>query len=185
MRVYGSRARGEDNQAQIRLPAVAAIKDYILTNGIPAYFLVPQCPADHEWVPNRGVPGCKEKVVGLIRKYAAEKDIDTNRIYLCSVSMGSWGSWVVVKENPKLFAAAFIASGMAKGVSPEHFADTPLCVTVGSRERTAGELERFASSIQENGGTVEFDTLASLARGNRERFPPAEAKPLLPRARVW
>ncbi len=157
--LHGGHARGEDNLAQIRLPAVAAIKDYILKSNIPAYFLVPQCPADHEWVPNRRTPGCKEKVVGLIRKYAAEKDIDTNRIYLCSVSMGSWGSWVVVKENPKLFAAAFIASGMAKDVSPEHFADTPLFVTVGSRERTADDLKRFVAEIKKSGGTVEFDTL--------------------------
>lgn len=43
--LHGGHARGDDNLSQIKLPAVNDIKDYILKNGIPAYFLVPQCPA--------------------------------------------------------------------------------------------------------------------------------------------
>ena len=43
--LHGGHARGNDNQAQIQLPAVRDIKDFILTSNIPAYFLVPQCPS--------------------------------------------------------------------------------------------------------------------------------------------
>ena len=49
---------------------------------MPAYFLVPQCPNDREWIPNRGAPGCKDKVLGLIQEYIAENGIDPSRIYL-------------------------------------------------------------------------------------------------------
>ena len=99
MFLHGGHARGEDNQKQIQLQAVNDIKDYILKNNMPAYFLVPQCPSDMEWIPNRGSPGCKDKVLGLIQQYVNEKGIDTNRIYVCSVSMGSWASWVLVKAR--------------------------------------------------------------------------------------
>ena len=157
--LHGGHARGKDNQAQIQLPAARDIKDYIQKNNIPAYALVPQCPSGYEWIPNRGMPGCQEKVVGLVEKYAAEKGVDTNRIYIASVSMGSWASWRIVKENPRLFAAAFIASGAPKDVYPEDFKDTPIHVTVGSQERTIDELKAFADNIKKNGGTVKFDIL--------------------------
>ena len=157
--LHGGHARGEDNQKQIQLQAVKDIRDYILKNNMPAYFLVPQCPSDREWVPNRGVPGCKDEVLGLIRKYSNEKGIDPSRIYLCSVSMGSWASWVLVKENPDLFAAAFIASGNHRSVSPEQLTATPLYITVGSQERSLDAIKWMATEIKKAGGKVEFDSL--------------------------
>ena len=157
--LHGGHARGGDNQKQIRLQAVKDIKGFILKNEMPAYFLVPQCPSDMEWIPNRGAPGCKDKMLGLIQEFIAEKGIDTDRIYLCSVSMGSWASWVLVKENPDLFAAAFIASGNHRSVSPEQLTGTPLYITVGSHERTLDAIKWMATKIQEAGGMVEFDTL--------------------------
>ena len=160
--LHGGHARGDDNQKQIQLQAVKDIKDYILKNNIPTYFLVPQCPSDMEWIPNRGAPGCKDKVLGLIQKYVEEKGIDTDRIYLCSVSMGSWASWVLVKENPDLFAAAFIASGNHRGVSPEQLTGTPLYITVGSQERSLDAIKWMAGEIQKAGGKVKFDVLTGL-----------------------
>ena len=157
--LHGGHARGEDNQKQIQLQAVKGIRDYILKNNIPAYFLVPQCPSDMEWIPNRGAPGCKDKVLGLIQQYVDEKGIDPNRVYLCSVSMGSWASWVLVKENPDLFAAAFIASGNHRGVSPAQLTGTPLYITVGSQERSLDAIKWMATEIQKAGGKVEFDSL--------------------------
>lgn len=160
--LHGGHARGEDNQKQIQLQAVQDIKDYILKNNMPAYFLVPQCPSDMEWIPNRGVSGCKDKVLELIQKCIAEKDIDPSRIYLCSVSMGSWASWVTVKENPDLFAAAFIASGNHRGVSPEQLTSTPLYITVGSQERSLDAIKWMATEIQNAGGKAKFDILTGF-----------------------
>ena len=157
--LHGGHARGDDNQKQIQLQAVKDIKDYILKNNMPAYFLVPQCPSDMEWIPNRGAPGCKDKVLGLIQEYVEEKGIDTDRIYLCGVSMGSWASWVLVKENPDLFAAAFIASGNHRGVSSEQLTGTPLYITVGSQERSLDAIKWMAGEIQKVGGNVQFDVL--------------------------
>ena len=160
--LHGGHARGEDNLKQIQLQSVKDIKDYILKNNMPAFFLVPQCPSDMEWIPNRGAPGCKDKLLGLIQEYIAEKGIDPTRIYLCSVSMGSWASWVLVKENPDLFAAAFIASGNHKGVSPEQLTSTPLYITVGSQERSLDAIKWMATEIQNAGGKVEFDILTGF-----------------------
>ena len=157
--LHGGHARGEDNQKQIQLRAVKDIKDFILKDNMPAYFLVPQCPSDMEWISNRGAPGCKDKVLGLIRKYLDDNGVNPKRIYLCSVSMGSWASWILVKENPDLFAAAFIASGNHRGVSPEQLTGTPLYITVGSEERSLDAIKWMATEIQRAGGNVRFDVL--------------------------
>ena len=60
------------------------------------------------------------------------KDIDMNRIYICGASMGACGTWKILKDNPKLFAAALIASGQAQHEKPSDYTDTPLYVTVAS-----------------------------------------------------
>jgi len=176
--LHGGHARGEDNQKQIQLQAVKDIKEYILKNKMPAYFLVPQCPSDMEWIPNRSAPGCKDKVLGLIQEYIDDKGIDPSRIYLCSVSMGSWASWVLVKEHPDLFAAAFIASGNHRGISPEQLTGTPLYITVGSEERSLDAIEWMAKEIQKAGGTVEFDVLMGCNHPNacNKAFTPKRLK---------
>ena len=73
--------------------------------------------------------------------------------------MGSWASWVLVKENPDLFAAAFIASGNHRGVSPGQLTGTPLYITVGSQERSLDAIKWMATEIQKAGGNVKFDVL--------------------------
>ena len=177
--LHGGHARGEDNQKQIQLQAVKDIKDHLLKNSLPAYFLVPQCPSDMEWLPNRGAPGCKDKVLGLIQEYVDEKSIEPSRIYFCGVSMGSWASWVIVKENPGLFAAAFIASGNHRGVSPEQLTDTPLYITVGSQERSLEAIKWMATEIQKAGGKVQFDILSGM------NHPDACNKAFTPKRLKW
>ena len=176
--LHGGHARGDDNRKQIQLPAVKDISDYILKNQMPAYFLVPQCPGDKEWVPQRGTEGCSEQVLGLIYQYITEKGIDPTRVYLCSVSMGSWASWTLVRDNPGLFAAAFIASGNHRGISPEQLTGTPLCITVGSQERTLDAIQWMADGIRKAGGTVEFDILTGCdhPRACNKAFTPKRLK---------
>ena len=83
--LHGGHARGNDNQAQIQLPAVRDIKDFILTSNIPAYFLVPQCPNGYEWISSRERPGCKEKVayqkVRRRERHRQESGLYLQRVY--------------------------------------------------------------------------------------------------------
>ena len=58
-----------------------------------------------------------------------------------------------------MLAAAFIASGNHKGVSPEQLTGTPLYITVGSQERSLDAIKLMATEILKAGGIVEFDTL--------------------------
>lgn len=158
--LHGRSGSGEDNETQMQQAGVEAIGKYIVKNGISAYFLVPQCPSDHEWDARDNRPGYTEKVEALITQYLGEKDIDTDRIYICGASMGACGVWRMLKDNPGLFAAAILASGQAQRSYPEDFTGTPLYVTVGSNERSYEALRWFTSQISKAGGSVQFDVLA-------------------------
>ena len=59
----------------------------------------------YEWDGRNGKSGYADKVENLITLYLKTKDIDTCRIYICSASMGAQGTWKLLKDNPKLFAA--------------------------------------------------------------------------------
>ena len=101
--LHSHNGSGNDNQKQLSQPSVTKMKDYLVSKKIPAYFLAPQCPSDYEWIENKSTPGCKDKVVGLIKHFIAENIIDTDCVYICGTSMGGWGVWTILKENPGLF----------------------------------------------------------------------------------
>ena len=157
--LHSKHSSGNDNQKQLEQAAVRDIGNYISKNQIPAYFLVPQCPEDHEWDARDNRPGLTDKVENLITQYLGTKNIDVGRIYILGASMGACGVWRLVKDNPEMFAAAFVASGQSQRAYPSDFTTVPLYVTVGSQERSYEALKWFTSEITKAGGKVQFDIL--------------------------
>ena len=157
--LHGRHASGNDNQKQLSQVGVQEIEKYLRKNSIPAYFLVPQCPEGYEWDGRGGKSGYTDKVEDLITLYLTTKDIDTSRVYICGTSMGACGTWKLLKDNSKLFAAALIASGQAQYEKPSDYTNTPLYVTVGSEERSYDALKWFTTKIRKAGGNVKFDVL--------------------------
>ena len=157
--LHGRSASGNDNQKQMEQPGVSAIAKYLKKNKISSYFIVPQCPSDHEWDGRDGKPGYTDRVEELISFYLSSGDIDPDRVYICGVSMGASGVWKLLKDNPTLFASAIIASGQTRNASAAEFKDTPIYITAGSDERSYGPLEWFAAEINKAGGSVTFELL--------------------------
>ena len=164
--LHGKSGCGTDNERQIQVPSVWDIEKYLRESKMPIYFIAPQCPPTHEWIAHRDMPGYEDKIFELIDHYIKEVGVDTNRIYLCGFSMGAMGAWKILRERSDFFAAAFIASAGNRNAEPNEYLKTPLCVTVGEFEHSAGDLQWFTSEIERLGGRVNFSVLPGL--GHRE-----------------
>ncbi len=61
--------------------------------------LMPQCPRDSFWVAQI------QSLKGFIDRMVERFGVDTDRIYLCGLSMGGFGTWYTAMAYPQLFAA--------------------------------------------------------------------------------
>ncbi len=72
------------------------VNDNNFTNCI---LIMPQCPVNSFWVAK--IESIRKFIDEIILKFS----IDTNRVYLCGLSMGGFGTWYTAMAYPELFAA--------------------------------------------------------------------------------
>jgi predicted peptidase len=75
----------------------------MLDHRMNVLFLIPQCPADHNWAGNRNFPSYLGPVKELLKLYA--DSTDRQHAYLFGASMGGSGVWRMLNECPNTFAA--------------------------------------------------------------------------------
>ena len=61
--------------------------------------IMPQCPVNSFWVAK--IESIRRFIDEIILKFS----VDTNRVYLCGLSMGGFGTWYTAMAYPELFAA--------------------------------------------------------------------------------
>jgi len=154
---------GSDNTSQMNSQAVFALLGALRKSGTKACLLVPQCPADREWCARGSKTGLTEEVLKLARRYSERQDIDSLRMFLIGASMGGCGVWEILTRQPALFCAAHAASAAPNGNIAE--IATPVCITVGEREKTCRRLADCAAQLKEQGTDVWFEVLANLSHG--------------------
>ena len=163
--LHSNSGSGTDNKKQMTQVSAGNIEKYIKDNKIPAYFLVPQCPTDHEWDSRGSTAGYYVKAKELLDYFMKEKDIDESRVYICGTSMGAMGAWRMLKEYPKLFAAGIVSSGQAQFATPSLYTYLPLYITAGTEERSYEALKSFAQQIKNAGGNVTFEEFEGMTHG--------------------
>lgn len=93
----GERGYGQDELERVLIHGFSKIvtdenlKDCIL--------VMPQCPTNTFWVAR--IESIRKFIDELIALYG----VDTDRIYLCGLSMGGYGTWYTAMAYPDLFAA--------------------------------------------------------------------------------
>lgn len=126
--LHGSGERGSDNEAQlVHGSFLFEIEEN--RKKYPAIVVFPQCAANSSWA-NIGVGGeygsrefifyenaapTSDMVLleGLIDYLKDSYTIDKKRMYVGGLSMGGFGTFELVRRNPKMFAAAFPICGGA------------------------------------------------------------------------
>ena len=133
--LHDSFARGTDNEKQIASSSVSSISNYLISNGIDARLLAPQCPTDRYWTERSMIHGCimSDVLANCISDYANQHNI--KRIYLIGDAFGGAGIWRLLSKYPKLANAAMIVAAYpASDTKPANVARTPVCVIVGNKD---------------------------------------------------
>lgn len=126
---------------------------------LPFIVIEPQCPPDGWWNP--------AEVLDLLDKVCAHYRVDPERIYLTGLSMGGYGTWSVVPQAPRRFAAAVPICGQGNVRDAAKMTGTPLWVFHGAKDPVvpvSGSKE-MVRAVKRAGGNVKF-TLYPEAQHN-------------------
>lgn len=93
----GERGNGAGDLDKVLIHGFAKVVDD--SNLKDCILVMPQCPAETFWTAK--IESIKRFIDEMIAAYA----IDPNRIYLCGLSMGGFGTWYTAMAYPELFAA--------------------------------------------------------------------------------
>ncbi|MEM9236586.1 MAG: prolyl oligopeptidase family serine peptidase [Verrucomicrobiota bacterium] len=121
--LHGSGERGSDlEKVKTHGPPKQALEGL----GLPFVVLAPQCPPKQWWK--------IETVIELVKEVAANHDIDPKRIHLTGLSMGGYGTWAILAEEPDLFASAVPICGGGDPSTVEAFKNLPIWAFHGEED---------------------------------------------------
>jgi predicted peptidase len=138
--LHGSGERGNDNNAQLQWGVMNFATDQNMMLH-PAVVIVPQCPEKISW--SNFARGDELKlnaepskpmalVIGLIRKFIKDGQVDPNRIYITGLSMGGYGTYDAIERYPDLFAAAVPVCGGGDASLASKIANIPIWIFHGA-----------------------------------------------------
>ncbi|MFL5746092.1 MAG: prolyl oligopeptidase family serine peptidase [Niastella sp.] len=143
--LHGSGERGSDNAAQLKWGVMNFATEQNLLK-YPAVIITPQCPANTSWAdPGRDRSAITAPLspsptktmtllLALIKKFKAEGQIDTSRIYITGLSMGGFGTFDAIEREPDLFAAAVPVCGGGDPAKASSLVKLPIWIFTGSED---------------------------------------------------
>lgn len=161
--LHGGGGRGADNRKQID-GGNGFLIDLFTGNTTqaryPSFVVAPQSP-DEGWIANyRSVTPTKylHLVTELLAELRKTYSIDGARLYVAGQSMGGFGTFAMIAENPKLFAAGVPLCGGGDEAKASQFRGTPIWAFHGAQdEAVAVERSRtIVAAIRKAGGEAKY-----------------------------
>ena len=95
----------------------------------PCIIFAPQCPDDNGWGGPTGV-----NVMKTVKDLMTNLPIDKDRVYLTGYSMGGYGTFALLNEEPRMFAAGIPISGGCAVSIAQNLRKTPLWIFHGEKD---------------------------------------------------
>ena len=165
--LHGGGGRGSDNLKQIEGGNGYLIDFFTQSetqSRYPSFVVAPQSPVTEGWVeydsvtPNRQV----RLVFDLIRDLEKNYSIDDDRLYVAGQSMGGFGTFAIISEYPRLFAAGVSLCGGGDESKVARLLKTPVWAFHGERDGSV-KVERsrdIVAAIKKAGGQARYTEYA-------------------------
>ena len=90
---------GERGNGDLEKMDVHGFSHLLKKQDFPCVVVMPQCPQNTFWAAR------VESIIRFIDAMKKKYNSDENKVYLCGISMGGYGTWYTAMARPDLFAA--------------------------------------------------------------------------------
>ena len=103
-----------------------------------------------------GAPG--KLVIDLVKELTENLPIDCSRIYLTGYSMGGYGTWSLLAQQPKLFAAAIPVAGGGEPKQAARYKNIPVWAFHGEKDAvvSATASQQMVDALKQAGGNIRY-----------------------------
>jgi predicted peptidase len=145
--LHGAGERGDDlEKVKVHGPPkiVSAKPDF------PFIVISPQCPTGKRWE--------AAELAQLVDHVAGTYRVDKERMYITGLSMGGYGTWSIIAEHPKLFAAAVPICGGGDSETAEKIGKLPIWAFHGAMDGVVplSRSQQMVDAINQAGGSAKL-----------------------------
>ena len=126
------------------------------------FIIAPQCPKDASWDGKNSAA-----VVEIIQDLVKNLAVDKKRVYLTGYSMGGYGTFHLLGEEPRLFAAGVPIAGGGDPNKVEAYKKVPLWVFHGAKDDVVKpeQSRRMVEALEKARAPVKFTEYADGDHG--------------------
>ena len=128
-----------------------------------AYVLAPQINTSMWFSSNSNTPSeAMSLTLQALHQAMNNPNVDTSRIYVTGVSMGGFGTWDILRRDPKTFAAAVPMSGGGDPSTASAIKDTPIWAFHGSADNVVSvdTTRNMVQALKDAGGSPNYTEVA-------------------------
>jgi len=128
----------------------------------PCIILAPQCPDENGWGGATGANFMK-----TLKDLMSHLPIDADRVYLTGVSMGGFGTFAFLNEEPRLFAAGIPISGGCNVAIARNLRRTPLWIFHGGSDNVVkpDDSRAIAAALEKMKAPVKYTEFPGEGHG--------------------
>jgi predicted peptidase len=175
--LHGAGDRGTDNVGQTYW--MDQLQQQTKSGQYAAYVLAPQIDTNMWFSSKSDTPTEAMKLtISALKQAMADPHVDTSRVYVTGVSMGSFGTWDILRREPGVFAAAVPMSGGGDPSTAEAIKNVPIWAFHGSADDIVNvqTTRDMVAALQAVGGNVKY---TEVAGGDHFIWPQVYSDPSL------
>ncbi|TNE54801.1 MAG: phospholipase [Bacteroidetes bacterium] len=161
--LHGRSLSGTDLKSVKRYGVITEIEK---GRNIGALVVAPQVPKGQAWSP--------DKIISVLDYVQQKYQTDSNRVYVCGMSLGGYGTLNLVGKYPDRVAAAIAMCGGGDVNNACNMAKVPLWIRHGAKDKAVpiSESEKVVQAIREcdGGKLLSYTRLEDANHGDLAKF---------------
>lgn len=132
---------------------------------IPAIVIAPQVKSGNSWDP--------DKLLALLQDVQSQYKTDTNRVYVCGMSLGGYGTLHFIGKHPDKLTAGVALCGGGKSSDACNLSQVPLWIQHGTADKPVpvSESRKIVKAIKacDGGKNLIYKEIPGASHGAMER----------------